>query len=80
MADPEEEKSPLKKRSETARILVRFSGLGIQMMAIIVVCLLLGNFIDGRTESEFPTWTLVLTLFGIVGALYFLFKETSGKQ
>ena len=58
---------------------LRYTGLGISMVGIILVCCLLGWWIDGLIDWEFPAFTLILSLLGIAGAMMHLFKETGRK-
>lgn len=61
---------------------IRFSGIGIQMGIIITAGALGGQWLDGKQGNEFPTWTLVLTLFAISTSLYIIIKEVikMGKE
>lgn len=57
--------------------LIRFSGVGVQMGAIIGVFTWLGLFLDKKYETETPWWTLGLLLFGVISAMYLVIKEIS---
>jgi F0F1-type ATP synthase assembly protein I len=70
-----------KKKSGISKF-ARFSGLGIQMGLIIALFTWLGTYLDGRFTSKTPWWTIGLSLFGVVAALYLVIKEVvkMGKE
>lgn len=53
----------------------RFSGLGIQMGVIIGGFTWLGVYLDERQATKTPWWTIGLSLFGVISALYLMIKE-----
>lgn len=53
----------------------RFSGLGIQMGAIIAVFTWLGTYLDKKFASKTPWWTIGFSLFGVFASLYLVIKE-----
>ncbi len=54
---------------------LRFSGLGVQMGITIGGFTWLGTYLDGRYQNKTPWWTLGLSLFGVIAALWFMIKE-----
>ena len=58
---------------------LRYTGLGISMVGIILVSCALGWWLDGVLQWKFPVFTLVLSLLGIASAMLHLFKETGRK-
>ena len=60
----------------------RFSGLGIQMGAIIAIFTWLGTYLDKKFASKTPWWTIGLSLFGVMAGLYLVIKEVikMGKE
>lgn len=60
----------------------RFSGLGIQMGAVIAVFTWLGTYLDKKFASKTPWWTIGLSLFGVMAGLYLVIKEVikMGKE
>lgn len=77
MIDPRDgiDKEELKEADSMMRIYARYGSLGIQMIVIVVLFTLGGHWLDGRVAGEFPVFTLVLSFVGVVGALWYLFKE-----
>lgn len=53
----------------------RFSGLGIQMGAVIAIFTWLGTYLDKKFASKTPWWTIGLSLFGVMAGLYLVIKE-----
>jgi len=60
----------------------RFSGLGIQMGAVIAIFTWLGTYLDKKFVSKTPWWTIGLSLFGVMAGLYLVIKEVikMGKE
>lgn len=72
-------KDDLRKAKKGYDNYLRYSGLGLQMAGVILVCVLGGCWLDGWLAWEFPLFTLLGSLLGITGAMVFLFKETGRK-
>jgi len=49
--------------------------MAVEMMAIIAVGTIAGYKIDERNESEFPLWTLILSLVAVFAALYLIIRN-----
>jgi hypothetical protein len=58
---------------------LRYTGLGLTMMGIILVFTFAGRWVDRLLEWRFPLFTVVLALAGVTGAMLYLFKETGRK-
>ena len=54
---------------------VKFTGLALQMGAIIGLSVWLGVFLDGKYNHGGKAWTVCLSLFGVAGSLYLVLKE-----
>jgi ATP synthase protein I len=52
----------------------KYSGLAIQMGAIIGGFVWLGTFLDKKYNDGGQAWTIGLSLFGVAGALYIVLK------
>ena len=57
----------------------RYAGLGLQMMGAILVLTVSGNWADKKCAFQFPLFTLIGAMLGIVSSMYWLFKTTSKK-
>lgn len=64
----------LKKKNQLQKYL-RFSGVAIQMGAVIAMGALGGRWIDERQGNETPGWTIGLSLFAVFASLYLVIKE-----
>jgi F0F1-type ATP synthase assembly protein I len=67
----------LKKQKSSAQRakLVRFSGMGVQMICVIVLFVWAGTELDKRSPEGTPWWTVGGSLFGVFAALYLIIKE-----
>ena len=54
---------------------LKYSGLAFQLLAPIVGFALLGRYLDEHYQRDFPLWTLLLSLFGVVSGLYLGLKD-----
>jgi len=55
----------------------KYSSLGFQMMFVILAGAFAGHYLDQYLENSKPVLTIILTLFGLIIALYILFKSIS---
>ena len=69
---------PRKARDQYAGYL-RYTGLGLTMVGIILVFTYAGWWLDRWMAWRFPLFTILLALLGVTGAMIYLFKET-GKR
>lgn len=78
----EKEKEEADKRSKMDRMknYVQYSGLGFQVVAIIVLGALFGKWIDGKMLNEFPAMTLVLTFLSVFLSMYYLYKKVNSDK
>ncbi|WP_157630063.1 AtpZ/AtpI family protein [Thermonema rossianum] len=70
-------KNEKKPRSKPLHDYMRYSGLGIQMLATIGIFLWIGMQIDRKLSWEFPVFTIIFVLIGIVGSIISLIKNLS---
>jgi len=68
------------KAKRTMKEYARYSGIGFQMIAIILIALYLGIKLDEWLKMQFPLFTLVLTLAGVGLAMYVVIKEFVKKK
>jgi F0F1-type ATP synthase assembly protein I len=54
---------------------IRYSGLGFQMVAIILLFYWAGSKLDERSGNEKPAYTAILTLLGVFAGLYIVLKD-----
>lgn len=53
----------------------RYTGIAIQMVAIIVIMTLAGVKLDSRRASDTPVFTIILSLLGVFAAIYTAIKD-----
>lgn len=58
----------------------KYSGMAVQMAAIIVGGVLGGIKLDEYLQLKFPLFTLVLTLLGVFLAMYYFIKDVIKKK
>lgn len=58
---------------------LKYSGMGIQMAAIITGGVLAGIQLDKWLQLKFPVFTLVLTLLSVFLAIYYFIKDILKK-
>ena len=70
------DKDELKEITTPAKSYARYGALGLQMVAFVILGVFGGHWIDKALGLKYPVFSLLLMLFGLVGAFWFLFQET----
>ena len=60
--------------------LIRYAGMGTQMLAVIGVAVFFGLKIDKWLKFSFPLLVWLLPLLAICGLMYQFYKETSKRK
>jgi ATP synthase protein I len=68
-------KSHQQSKPEQRSKYVQFSGLAFQIVAIVVLGVLVGKWLDKYLGNEKEYATIFTTLFSIVSSLYYLIKK-----
>lgn len=55
----------------------KYSGIAVQMIAIIGLSTWAGVWLDGHFQTKTPWYTIGLTLLGIFGALYQVIRSAT---
>lgn len=55
--------------------LAEYGNAGIQMVLIIGVFVLLGRYLDGKTVTDKPWWTMALAIFGVIISVLFMVRK-----
>jgi hypothetical protein len=58
----------------------RYSGMGFQMIVIILLFYWAGSKLDERAANEKPVYTAILTVLGVFAGLYIVLKDFIGKK
>ena len=69
MSDDKNKKSPLRSYAE-------YSGLGLELVAIVLVCVFIGVKLDEWVPLKFPLFTLFFVAMGLAGSIVVLIKRT----
>ena len=64
-----------KRKESGLNSFVRYSGMGFQMIAIILIFYWAGSKLDERSGNEKPAYTAILTLLGVFAGLYLVLKD-----
>ena len=67
------------ERATAMQAIARYSGIGLQMLTLILGGALGGNWLDKHYQLQTPIFTIVLTLTGIGVAFYIIIKELKEK-
>ena len=78
MNESEEEKN--KAKMDRMKNYVQYSGLGFQVVAMIVLGAFLGQWLDGKMQNDFPTLTLIVTFLSVFLSMYYMYKKVSGGK
>lgn len=68
-------KEPLKDSSKQLARYARYSGLAFQMIVVVLVVLYGGIKLDEYLEWEFPLFTILGAVGGVVLAIYYAVKD-----
>jgi F0F1-type ATP synthase assembly protein I len=74
-AKKDQKKSPLRTNQGRLNKYVQYSGLAIQIVAVVIIGVLAGKWLDEKMGNPKPLATIFLTLTSIVSSLYYLVKK-----
>jgi len=74
--DPNELKDGQKK----VNMVARFSGLGFQMLAMLLAGTFGGKYLDEKMGNKIPWIMLILIFLSLFGSMYLLYKEVTGMD
>ena len=81
MAIQEPQKKKDRKRlSDNLTNWAKYSGMAFQMFAVIFIAVWGGNKLDKLAENETPVFTIILSLLGVVAAIYTVLKDFIRKK
>jgi F0F1-type ATP synthase assembly protein I len=74
-------KNQKKENPDTSgmKTFARYSGMGFQMIAIILLFYWAGSKLDQRAATEKPVYTAILTVLGVFAGLYIVLKDFLGR-
>jgi ATP synthase protein I len=71
--DPEKDEK--KQGKSGLKAYARYSGLGIQMVVIILISVWGGIKLDGLFSLKTPVFTIILSLLGVAAAIYSAIRD-----
>jgi len=69
-----------KDKNDGINNLVKYSGIGFQMLAIIGLFAFIGYKIDAHRHHDIPLYTAVFSLAGVVLSLYQVIRQLNKKD
>jgi len=66
---------PLKKKKKSLDSYARYSSIGFQMLAIILVGVFGGIKLDQWLKLEIPVFTIILSILSVILAIYYAVKD-----
>ena len=76
-SDPEQNNNP--SRQDQLKPYLKYSGLGFQMIAVLVLAAWGGMTLDDKMGNKNPWWTIVLMLLGVITSMYMIIKSVTKK-
>ncbi len=55
---------------------LRYSSIGLEMALIVGICVWCGVAIDKRHQGQFPLFTILLSMLGLLVSIIYLVKTT----
>lgn len=70
----------LRKTKKNLNNFAHYSGMGFQMLAVILIGTFGGIKLDKITHFNFPIFTVILSLLSVFIAMYLILKDFIGKK
>ncbi|MET3113425.1 F0F1-type ATP synthase assembly protein I [Pedobacter sp. CG_S7] len=67
------------KEENTSSSMVKYSGMGFQMLATIGLFAFIGHKIDQHQQNKKPIFTAIFSLLGVILSLYQVIKQLNKK-
>ena len=64
-----------KNKKKQLNSYIKYSSLTTQMAVIIAAGAFFGDYLDKKTQSDIPIYTIIFSLFSIFLALYYVLKK-----
>lgn len=76
---PEQEKDKNQSRQDQLKPYLKYSGLGFQMIAVLVLAAWGGMTLDEKMGNKNPWWTIGLMLLGVISSMFMIIKSVTKK-
>ncbi|GEO04857.1 hypothetical protein AAE02nite_25210 [Adhaeribacter aerolatus] len=77
--DPDTKPSKESSRQDQLKPYLKYSGLGFQMIAVLVLAAWGGMALDDKVGNKNPWWTIGLMLLGVLTSMYMIIKSVIKK-
>ena len=67
--------SESEKKRKRLNAIARYSGMGFQMIAIMLVFVFAGTWLDKHLSLHYPIFTASLSLLGVFLAIYYFIRD-----
>lgn len=68
------------KDNSNKKLLTQYASLGVQLVAVLIVAVFLGKWIDEKIKFNFPVLIWLFPLLVIIGMILKAIKDTSPKK
>jgi F0F1-type ATP synthase assembly protein I len=65
------------KLNNSSSAYIKYSSIGLKLIATILIFLFLGRYIDSETNNQKHIFTITFTLLALIISMYILFKDIS---
>jgi hypothetical protein len=69
-----------KDQQKGASQLAKYSGMGVELVAVLCLAAWLGHWLDTKYEVKSGLYTIFIMLFALVGSMYRLIKRLMNEQ
>ncbi len=76
---PNQEKDNNPSRQDQLKPYLKYSGLGFQMIAVLVLAAWGGITLDEKMGNKNPWWTIGLMLLGVIASMFMIIKSVTKK-
>jgi F0F1-type ATP synthase assembly protein I len=77
--EPDQEPDKNLSRQDQLKPYLKYSGLGFQMIAVLVLAAWGGMALDDKMGNKNPWWTIGLMLLGVITSMYMIIKSVTKK-
>ena len=67
--------SPEQKRKSAIKSAAKYGGMVFQLLGACLAGVFIGRWLDAQMHLERPMWSVFLTIFFMIGALYALYRQ-----
>ncbi len=76
---PNQEKDKFPSKQDQLKPYLKYSGLGFQMITVLVLAAWGGITLDEKMGNKNPWWTIGLMLLGVITSMFMIIKSVTKK-